>query len=144
MGAIFFLNKNQNPAFTCMQEFSLSDTTAELILTLTEKVTISAPYYLFVFTHTVTKDTVAFIRSEAQDESAYPARYNKFTINPSVVFAGQQPGHWNYEVYEQASAVNTDPELAGEVLEYGKLILNGTVFNYDKYNSPTTFKVYNG
>lgn len=127
-----------------MQEFSLSDTTAELILTLTEKVSISSPYYMFVFTHTVTKDTVTFIRSEAQDESAYPARYNKFTVNPSVLFAGQQPGHWNYAIYEQSSAINTDPAQAGEVLEYGKLILNGTTFSYEKYNSSTTFKVYNG
>lgn len=128
-----------------MLEFRQNDTTAELVLTLTEKATLQAPYYLFVFTHVTTKEVVAFIKSFVEDESAYQRRYNQFTINPSVVFADTQPGEWHYRVFEQESAVNEDPDSSGAVLEYGKLMLKrATDFSYNKYDSPTQYQVYNG
>lgn len=79
-----------------MLEFKQDDTSAILIVTLTEKVTITNPYYLFVFTHVLTKAVVSFIKSEAQDESDYPERYNQFTINPAVVFLNKPIGEWHY------------------------------------------------
>lgn len=116
-----------------------------MILTLTEFVTLTTPYYLFVFTHVTTKDQVKFIKAEIDDESEYPERYNKFTINAATVFANQQPGEWHYKVYEQESAVNLDPDLAGALLEDGKLLLDrATEFEYTEYNSATTYKAYNG
>ena len=128
-----------------MLEFKQDDTAAVMILTLTEFVSISTPYYLFVFTHVTTKDVVAFVKSEAGDESEYPQRYNQFTINASVVFDGKQSGEWHYKVYEQASDINIDPAAAGAVLEYGKLYLDrATEFAYTQYNSATSFKTYNG
>lgn len=128
-----------------MQEFKLNDTEVALFMTLTEKVTLSSPNYLFVFTHTVTQDQVKFIRLNTADESLYQGRYNKFTINPSVLFSGKQPGFWNYKVYEQESEVNEDPEDAGEILETGMLRLNrAEEFEFTNYNSSTTFKTYNG
>lgn len=131
--------------FITMLEFKQDDTAAELILTLTELVTINTPYYLFVFTHVTTKESVAFVKAEADDESNYPKRYNQFTIDPSIVFAGKQPGEWHYKVYEQASAVNIDPASAGAVLEYGKLLFDReNDFEYTKYESATSYKVYNG
>lgn len=128
-----------------MLQFKQDDTAAVMILTLTEKVTLPAPYYLFVFTHVTTKDQVKFIKAEVDDESEYSQRYNQFTINAATVFEDQQPGEWHYKVYEQESAVNLDQALAGVILEDGKLLLaRATEFEYSEYNSATTYKVYNG
>lgn len=116
-----------------------------MILTLTELVSIAPPYYLFEFTHVTTKDVVKFVKSDIEDESTYPHRYNQFTIDASVVFAGKQPGEWHYKVYEQASSSNLDPELAGAILEEGKLLLDRSIdFAFTQYQQSTSFKVYNG
>lgn len=116
-----------------------------MILTLTEFVSLPTPYYLFVFTHVETKNIVAFVKSEADDESDYPQRYNQFTIDAAVVFLDQPTGEWHYKVYEQASSTNTDPSLSGGLLEEGKLILDrATAFEYTQYESETSFKAYNG
>ena len=128
-----------------MLQFKQDDAAAVMILTLTELVSIATPYYLFVFTHVTTKEVVAFVKAEADDESLYPQRYNQFTINAATVFANKQPGEWHYKVYEQAGAVNINPALSGAVLEYGKLLLDRAVdFAYAQYDSATTFKTYNG
>jgi hypothetical protein len=128
-----------------MLQFALDDTSVELILTLTEKVTLSTPYYLFVFTHVTTKDVVTMIKSVADDESGYTSRYNQFTIDPSVVFSGKQPGEWHYKVYEQQSVTNVDPAQAGNLLEVGKVMIGrATEFSYNKYDGSTTYKAYNG
>jgi len=108
-----------------------------MILTLTEKVTVTSPDYYFVFTHVTTKDQVTFTLSDADDESDYKSRYNKFTIDPSNEFDGQPVGEWHYEVYEN--------DADGELLEQGKLLLDrGEDFSYDKYDSTNSFKTYNG
>lgn len=128
-----------------MLQFAINDTSVELILTLTEKVTLSTPYYLFVFTHVTTKDQVKFIKAVADDESTHQSRYNAFTINPAVIFLDKQPGQWHYKIYEQESAVNTDVSATGDELEDGKLILTAaTAFEYTKYHSATSYNVYNG
>ena len=128
-----------------MLEFKQDDTAAVMILTLTELVTLSPVYYLFVFNHVTTKEVVAFVKATADEESLFPIRYNQFTIDASVIFDGKQPGEWHYKVYEQSSAVNTSPAAAGGVIEFGKLYLDrATDFDYDKYNTATTFKTYNG
>lgn len=128
-----------------MLEFKQTDTVAPLIVTLTEKVTINDPYFLFVFTHILTKQVVSFIKSEAQDESDYPERFNQFTINPAVVFLSKQIGMWLYTIYQQASSSNTDTTLTQGVLEYGKMIMErDPAFAYTIYDEPTTIKAYNG
>lgn len=128
-----------------MLQFKQDDTAAALILTLTELVSISDPYYLFVFTHVTTKDEIRFVKGEIEDESDYPARYNQFTIDAAAVFAGQQPGEWHYKVYEQASSTNINPALSGGILEEGKLQLDRSVaFAYTQYEQSTSFKTYNG
>lgn len=128
-----------------MLQFKQSDTATELILTLSELVTLAPVNYLFVFTHVTQKDEVKFVKTDDEDESDYPARYNQFTINPSVVFLNKQPGQWHYKVYEQASEVNTNPALAGELIEQGKMILDrATDFSFTMYDAATSFKTYNG
>lgn len=128
-----------------MLQFKQNETATNIILTLTELVSIADPYFLFVFTHVLTKDTVALLLNSTDDISSAPTRYNKFLINPSVVFASKQPGEWHYIVHEQASNSNLDPTLSGEIIERGKLFLDRTTdFSYTKYDQPTSFKTYNG
>jgi hypothetical protein len=117
-----------------MLEFSQDNTSAILILTLTElKQTDSTDFY-FVFTHVTTKEQVTFTD---QDESSYPNRYNKFTIDPSVLFEDKQIGNWHYKVYET--------DASGVLLEQGKMILHrATEFEFTKYNSANSFTTYNG
>jgi len=128
-----------------MLEFKQSDTAATIILTLTELVTIPAPFYLFVFNHVNTSDVVSFVLNSTADLSLFQKRYNQFLINPSVLFAGHEPGQWNYNIYQQASAVNTDTALTQGILESGQMILDRTTdFDYAKYTAVTNYKVYNG
>jgi hypothetical protein len=138
----------QNAVFSIykkMLQFDQDNIAAELILTLTEFVTIHTPYYLFVFTNVTTKAVVTMIKAEIDDESNYPQRYNKFTIDASLVFAGQLSGEWHYIVYQQSSPINTNPEATDGALEYGKLILNrATEFSYTMYEQAQTYKAYNG
>jgi hypothetical protein len=128
-----------------MLQFKQDETDAVMILTLTELVAVAPLYYLFVFTHVTTKTVVPFVKSEADDESDYPQRYNKFTIDAATVFADKQPGEWHYVVYEQDNLVNLDPDNTNGILEYGKLYLDrATDFSYTQYDSATSYKVYNG
>lgn len=117
----------------------------KIIVTLNELITLTAPYYLFRFVHVVTKDVITMIVDSADDESDYPDRYNQFDVDTDVLFLDQHPGEWHYEVYEQSSAVNTDPDDATGLIESGKMILYpATDYDPDKYNESTTFKTYNG
>lgn len=128
-----------------MLQINQSDTTASLVLTLTENVSINDPYFLFVFTHVLTKQVVKFLKFAGDDASNHIARYNEFVINAAVTFLNKPVGEYHYKVYEQASSTNLDVSLTGAVLEYGKLKLNRVpAFLYTKYNEPTTFKTYNG
>ena len=80
-----------------------------VILTLTEKVTISNPVFLFALSSIQTNATVYFI---AQDSSQYKERYNIFIWNVKTNpnnFAGEFnlpiEGLYSYQVY-QTSIVN--------------------------------------
>ena len=128
-----------------MLEFKQNDTAVALILTLTELVSIPSPFYLFVFTHVTTKDVVAFIKSDDDDESDFPERYNQFTINPSDVFENMQSGEWQYKVSEQDNDTNLDPALSGSIIEQGKMILDRAIdFSFTQYDNPVSYKEYNG
>jgi hypothetical protein len=90
-------------------------------LTLTEKVTIANPKFLFSFIHRVTEvETNVLIT----DISAYTERYNKFAVTEGSTFT-LDCGEYNYFVYAQTSSVNTNPLLADELVEEGlfKLLL---------------------
>lgn len=119
-------------------------TSENLIVTLNEKRTLSVGYYLFVFTHTTTRDVVNKIYNFLDDDSAYPDRFNQFEINTESVFGSSKTGEWRYEVYEQASSSNTDVSGLTQV-ESGFMKLNpATEFEYDSYNASQTFKQYAG
>lgn len=117
--------------------------TAEvLIVTLNEKRTITSGYYLFLFTHILTKQEVTKVFAFVDDDSGYQERYNSFGINTSLVFVNRPVGQWVYKVYEQSSAVNTDPTGLTEV-ERGLMYLNPAVrFEFEMYEQGTSYKTY--
>ena len=90
-------------------------------LTLTEKVTIANPKFLFSFIHRVTEVETNLLLT---DISAYKDRYNKFSVIEGSTFT-LDSGEYNYFVYAQTSSVNTNPLLADELVEEGlfKLLL---------------------
>ena len=118
--------------------------TEEMIVTLNERRTLAAGYYLFLFENVTTRDQVTKIFNFSDDESSYPDRYNQFPIVTSTLFAGQNTGHWTYRVYEQASSSNVDPTGLTEV-ETGILQLKpATVDSFVENTGATTFTQYEG
>ena len=118
--------------------------TEEMIVTLNEKRTLAAGFYLFVFENVTTRDQVTKIFNFSDDESSFPDRYNQFPIVTSTLFAGQNTGHWTYRVYEQASGTNVDPTGLTEV-ENGILQLKpATVDSFVENTGATTFTEYEG
>lgn len=129
-----------------MIELTAGQSDQEVIVTLTELKTLDEPNWLFRFVHVGTGEVVSFVKLSADDFSDYPSRFNKFIVDTLTVFSGKPPGEWHYTVYEQASVVNTDPDLATGAVEYGKMyLLPAAEYATDMYdNSPRTFKMYQG
>jgi hypothetical protein len=108
-----------------------------MVMTLTEKSTLTAPYFLFNFVSDVTKQSVNFI---AQDLSSYTDRYNQFLITEtsgttdytSGTIELSPTGTWTYKVYEQTSSTNLNPLLADNQtpLEIGIVKVAGTQTTY--------------
>lgn len=115
-------------------------TTANVILTLTEKQLLSAPNYLFVFTNRTTNYDVKFILTNAKDLSLYKERFNKFSIKVDSFFSTKLNGQWGYSVYEQTSTQNTD--VTGlNLLESGVMILSEPETIYTEYSPSDKFKI---
>ena len=98
-----------------------------LALTLTERGT--ATYYLFKFQSDNTEDVTYCV---ATDSSAFPDRFNKFTIteqaspnnlNAEVEMTTEE--QWRYFVYANSSSSNLDPTGLLE-LESGIVKVTGT------------------
>lgn len=115
-----------------------------LILTLTEKVTIASPTFLFKLTNDLTRESVLFLSANL---SSYKDRYDKFlitetsgTINASSgVIILNPTGYWKYQIFEQASTSNLLESATGSMVENGKIKVIGTDTTYTVYN-PTTRK----
>lgn len=124
-------------------------TTNNVALTLTEKCTLTSPYYLFVFQSDETRNLYKFI---AADTSTHPDRYNLFAIvetdsSPDPL-AGEIElpivGFYKYKVYEQTSSTNLDPALATGIVEVGKVQVIDTPAADDKLNNTNNINyVYN-
>jgi hypothetical protein len=116
--------------------------TDDVIVTLKEKQTLSAPNYLFYFKQRSSNDVVKFVLLNAADTSQYKDRYNKFSINGVTYFSNELAGEWEYMIYEQTSTTNLDPALATTLLETGIMRLSDTdSFNFTEYSTNNTFIV---
>jgi hypothetical protein len=111
-----------------------------IYLTLTEKQTISAPNYLFVFEQRSTNTEVKFVLTNVKDLSLYKDRYNKFQINVNQYFLSKLNGQYTYSVYQQTSSTNTS--INGlTLLESGIMMLDGEGVEYTEYATKDTYKI---
>lgn len=109
-----------------------------VVLTLTEKSTLTSPDYLFVFKSDQTEVEFIFI---AADTSLYPERYNEFTItetaNPDPLDGEVELPNtkfYSYTIYEQNSATNLDPSQATGIVEVGKVEVFDTASTDNTYS----------
>lgn len=101
-----------------------------VVLTLTEKSTLTSPNYLFSFINGTTREVTNFI---AQDVSTFTSRFNEFNITESgVTFVNLtggtincKPGMYSYTIYEQNSPTNLVISASTGVVEVGKVIVEG-------------------
>lgn len=111
-----------------------------IYLTLTEKQTISAPNYLFVFEQRSTNTEVKFVLNNAKDLSLFRDRYNKFLINVNQYFLNKLNGQYTYTVYQQTSATNTSTSGL-TLLETGVMMLQEEENVYTEYTTKDTYKI---
>jgi hypothetical protein len=111
-----------------------------LIFTLSEKVTLTNPYYLFTFKHQVLMSSVNFI---ASDVSGFPTRYNKFLITETTgsvnltsgVVSLPETGFYEYAIYEQTSSSNLNLANVTGLLEIGMVKVESTLPIYNEYDN---------
>ena len=111
-----------------------------LIFTLSEKVTLTNPYYLFTFKHQVLMSSVNFI---ASDVSGFPTRYNKFLITETTgsvnltsgVVSFPETGFYEYAIYEQTSSSNLNLANVTGLLEIGMVKVESTLPIYNEYDN---------
>jgi hypothetical protein len=120
-----------------------------IVLTLTERCTLTNPLFLFRFINDESKVSYTFI---AQDTSLHTDRYNRFTIteklNPTLTLSEVYlplSGFYHYEIYEQTSPSNLNYTLATGIVEKGKVKVIGTSTTTTAYDSQNKFNIiYNG
>lgn len=110
-------------------------TTTNVRVTLTERTTIPSASYLFRFVQRATNREIRVVRRGTDDLSPYPSRYNLFAIDVDQIFCGIV-GEYQYYIYEQASASNTELDLTGALIEQGLARLNAPA------DDQFTFKAY--
>jgi len=86
-------------------------------LTCTERGTLINPYYLFVFTHSMTNTIKKVVLT---DTSTRKERYNLFDINDTFF---DFPGWYGFDVYEQTDEANLDESKSGSIVENGRLFV---------------------
>ena len=111
-----------------------------LVFTLSEKVTLSNPYYLFSFKHQVLMSSVNFI---ASDVSSFPSRFNKFLITETTgtvnltsgIVSLPETGFYEYSIYEQTSSSNLNTNNATGLLEIGMVKVESPVPVINAYDN---------
>lgn len=102
----------------------------QFVLTLTEVTTVPTPHYLFVFTNEMNTTSTPQLFTSA-DTSAYPQRYNLFTLDePTDIILVK--GQYTYEVYESSTPFVlplTIAQTTAVVIEEGRLVVSGPAGN---------------
>lgn len=122
----------------------------KVVVTLTEKCTLTNPLFIFVFTNDTTSDEVTFT---ADDTSNSKIRFNEFTIvesdTPDVyngIISLNPQGDWSYKVYETENVSPIDLNDKITMVEEGKVKVIGTnevqneEFDSDFTNTNTVFE----
>jgi hypothetical protein len=125
------------------------NSTNTVVLTLSEKTTLTNAVYLFEVINDQSGEVKCFI---AEDISINKLRYNEFNFIENATedllngtFELGLSGFYAYNVYEQTSTTNLDPLLATNKIETGKLNLVDNVSDITQYSgNQTETIVYNG
>ena len=121
-----------------------------LVFTLNEVKTLSSPYYLVKLVSRASRAIKRFILPAEQ--SLYTRRFNQFTITETsgteILTSGivtlTPVGDWQYEIYEQTSATNTNEALSDNTipLEKGVIRVIGTDADKKYFDSQTKTNTY--
>lgn len=120
----------------------------EIIVTLSEKCTLSSPYFLFEFVNDITRTSKLFI---CADTSSFTDRYNKFLITEtsgtenllSGIISLSETGFYHYRIFEQTSSTNLSISNVSGLVESGKLKVIGTTVSHPTYdNQPKQYVTY--
>jgi len=119
------------------------------IVTISEKVTITNPYFLLRIVHDQTNQEFSCI---VPDSSTETERYNRLQVtqmtspdNTDAEINVTESGLFHYYIYEQTSSTNLDYTATQGLLEVGKLtypLPSVSTTTYTGY--PTTSTVYQG
>jgi YbbR domain-containing protein len=130
--------------------YLVQDTDNKVVLTLTEKTTISTPYYLFEFINDDSNNSKIFT---GVDISTNLSRYNEFLIVlnstedlENSIIDLPATGFYKYNVYSTSVLNDLDINNVTELVETGKIYVEGseqlTKVTYEEGND--TKVVYNG
>ena len=98
----------------------------QFVLTLTEVTTVPTPHDLFVFTNEMNTTSTPQLFTSA-DTSAYPERYNLFTLDEPTDITLLK-GQYVYQVYESSTPFVlplTIAQTTGVVIEEGRMVVSG-------------------
>lgn len=114
--------------------------TEVVYFTGTENITLTAPYFLFIFTNRTTQDVVKVMATN----TSTTGRYDKFSMAVNTYFPDATEGFWGYEIREKVNV--DDMTVAGTVVEQGYMYLRAaTDFEPVAYDEQSNdFKTYNG
>ena len=115
-------------------------TTEVVYFTGTEKATLTAPYFLFVFTNRITGEVVKVMATN----TSTTLRYDKFSLAVNTYFSTSTDGFYVYSIYEKA--LISDFTVSGTQVEIGYMYLKPTTdFAPTQYSEQSnTFKTYDG
>lgn len=112
--------------------YIVRNTTNEVVLTLTEEVTIPNPFFIFSFQPLATlNEYQPLIYFTTLDLSNYCNRYNLFelveddagsTTGGNSIALYLKPGQYEYKAY-QSTTNSLDPLTFGALLEEGKMVV---------------------
>jgi hypothetical protein len=112
-----------------------------VIITLTERTTISSGYYYFQFIHETTKEEVTFFKNFTDNLSLFKYRYDEFLFEASL-FNNASIGKYIYNIYQ---ATTNNLANVGIMIETGKMDINlATPFSFKQYSADTNYTQYAG
>ena len=111
-----------------------------IYFTGTEKITLTAPYFLFIFTNRATKAVVKVMTTNTSTTQ----RYDKASVVVNTYFSTADLGLWSYDIREKASS--SDMTIAGTIVEQGYMYLRpATAFDPEQHSvSSNEFEQYAG
>jgi len=113
--------------------------TETIYFTGTEKATLTAPRFLFVFTNKASNEEVKINVANTSTVT----RYDRASVVVNTYFTNKTDGLWSYQVYEKS---DTSTTVSGTLVEEGFMRLKAaTDFAPEVYTEQSnSFKVYNG